>query len=244
MVETLEGELAFPFKDGRIMPPPPYFDFVELLNKIRERSPDEVSLISFNYDLGIDYALHFSSITPNYCLSSDVTGFPLLKLHGSVNWVRCSNPTCGEIVPWSLQDFFSKANWQTYRIKDNLSHCNMARSSDPVIVPPTWNKTQHHHEISAVWQNAARHLSEAENIFVIGYSLPDTDQFFRYLFALGTIGDALIKRFWVFDPDQTGTIQNRYAQLLGQTSLKKFQCIPLKFTDAIGYIDHNAGLTS
>ena len=91
----------------------------------------------------------------------------------------------------------------TEHIAKTLTHCDVPRSRDPVIVPPTWNKTQYHHEIAAVWQNTARHLSEAENIFVVGYSLPERDQFFRYLFALGTVGDALVRRFWVFDPDQT-----------------------------------------
>jgi hypothetical protein len=38
-----------------------------------------------------------------------------------------------------------------------------------------------------VWRTAAQHLSEAEHIFIIGYSLPETDQFFRYLYGLGTV---------------------------------------------------------
>jgi hypothetical protein len=73
-----------------------------------------------------------------------------------------------------------------------VTHCGKPALNDPVIVPPTWNKTQYHKEIGGVWTEAAKHLSEAENIFIIGYSLPDTDQFFRYLYSLGTVGDTLI----------------------------------------------------
>jgi hypothetical protein len=37
-----------------------------------------------------------------------------------------------------------------------------------------------HTGLSSVWRAAATHLAEAENVFIIGYSLPDTDEFFRY----------------------------------------------------------------
>ena len=256
IVETLERVLAFPYKDGHVMPPPPYHDFVGLISAITEKDRGGVCLITFNYDLALDYALHFNGLRENYCLDSDTQGIPLLKLHGSVNWTRCSNQECGEITPWNLRDFFSGTNWPTYRMQSNaparlnltehiekkLTHCNTPRSKDPVIVPPTWNKTQYHHEIAAVWQNAARHLSEAENIFVIGYSLPETDQFFRYLFALGTMGDTLIKKFWVFDPEQTNKVEERYNQLLGQMSRNKFQCVRITFANAIGYLKNNSGL--
>ena len=257
IVETLEHELAFPFMGGRVMPPPPYHDFVALIKKVMEKDPGGVSLITFNYDLALDYALHFNSLGPNYCLSNDIQGLPLMKLHGSINWTRCSNPACGEIIPWHLREFFSMTNWNTMgmspsdsakfnltkHIGKNLTHCNQPRSSDPVIVPPTWNKTQYHHEIAPVWQNAARHLSEAENIIVIGYSLPDTDQFFRYLFALGTVGETLVRRVLVFDPDQSDGIEQRYKQLLAPMTVKKFQHVRTTFAAAIRYIEQNTALT-
>lgn len=260
IVETLEKEISFPFNGGRIMPPPPYHEFAALVKRIAAKDPTGVSLITFNYDLALDYALHFNGMRSNYCLNDDVQGIPFMKLHGSFNWTRCSNPECGAVVPWYLHEFFSMANWDTLgmapgsmvklnlteRIGDNLTHCGVPRISDPVIVPPTWNKTQYHRDIALVWQNAARHLSEAENIFVIGYSLPATDHFFQYLFALGTVGDALMKKFWVFDPDQNISIndglEQRYKNLLGPMTLRKFQHLSLRFGDAIGYLEQNAGL--
>ena len=257
IVETLERELTFPFMGGPLMPPLRYNDFVALIKKIMEKDPGGVSLITFNYDLALDYALHFNSLGSNYCLSDDIQGFPLMKLHGSINWTRCSNSECGAIIPWHFREFFSMTNWNTLgmspgdsaklnlteHIEKNLTHCSQPRSSDPVIVPPTWNKTQYHHEIASVWQNAARHLSEAENIFVIGYSLPDTDKSFRYLFALCTVGDTLVRRFWVFDPDESNGIEQRYKELLSPMTVKKFQHVRTIFANAIGYIEQNASLT-
>ena len=261
IVQTLEKEIAFPFNGGRIMPPPPYHEFTALVKRIVGKDPAGVSLITFNYDLALDYALHFNGLRSNYCLGDDAQGIPFMKLHGSFNWTRCSKSECGTVVPWHLHDFFSMANWDTVgmtpgsvaklnlteRIGDNLIHCGVPRLSDPVIVPPTWNKTQYHRDIASVWQNAARHLSEAENIFVVGYSLPATDHFFRYLYALGTVGHALLRKFWVFDPDQTISIndglEQRYKNLLGPMTISKFRHIGLKFAEAIGYIELNAGLT-
>ena len=54
---------------------------------------------------------------------------------------------------------------------------------DSAIVPPTWDKAKYRNSIRNVWQYAAQALSEAENIIVAGFSLPSTDDFFKYLYA-------------------------------------------------------------
>jgi hypothetical protein len=73
--------------------------------------------------------------------------------------------------------------------------------SDPVIVPPTWNKGQYHAEFRALWAKAAEHMAEAENIVVIGYSAPPTDQFYRHLYALSTISDTMLSRYLCVGPN-------------------------------------------
>ena len=108
--------------------------------------------------------------------------------------------------------------------------------STPVIVPPTWNKTDYNQTLVNVWRRAAEELSEAENIFVIGYSLPETDAFFRYLYALGSIGDNLIKRFWVFDPDPTGEVEPRFRRFLGRAVERRFKFIKTPFPICVDQI--------
>ena len=83
-------------------------------------------------------------------------------------------------------------------------------------------KTEYHNSLSIVWKKAAQLLSEAENIFVIGYSLPESDSFFRYLYGLGTVGDFMLKRFWIFDPDQSGAVKSRFEE----TFRIKCNCAP------------------
>jgi hypothetical protein len=104
---------------------------------------------------------------------------------------------------------------------------------EPILIPPTWNKTEYHRTLSIVWQKAAQVLSEAHNIFVIGYSMPESDTFFRQLYALGTVGSFPLQRFWVFNPDSSGLVMGRFQALMGSGALDRFQPYPLTFMDAI-----------
>lgn len=92
-------------------------------------------------------------------------------------------------------------------------------------VPPTWNKTDYHGELAHVWSRASEELASAENIFVLGYSLPESDSFFRYLYALGSESSNRIKRFWVFNPDSDGSVQARFRAMIGRGIEKRFQFI-------------------
>ena len=50
-----------------------------------------VSIITFNYDIALDFALRTRGVSPDYCLSvkhAEPVHIKLLKLHGSVNWGR------------------------------------------------------------------------------------------------------------------------------------------------------------
>lgn len=110
-------------------------------------------------------------------------------------------------------------------------HCgqpvNAARS--PVVVPPTWSKMGGYREISAVWRAAAEELASAEKIVVIGYSLPPTDMFFQYLFALGTATDVPLSEFLVVDPSPA--IKERFLPFLGEGAKAEFDFIQKKFED-------------
>jgi len=91
----------------------------------------------------------------------------------------------------------------------------------PLIVPPTWSKGEYYRQIGGVWRRAAQELGEAENIIVIGYSLPASDSFFPLLFGLGTVGNKPLRRFWVFDPDEK--VGDRFRTMLGPGALQRFE---------------------
>ena len=266
IVKTLERKILFPIlkdntlpnKPAFILPPKPYHSFAQLLNDLNDGGPGigrrkRCTIITFNYDIALDYALHTQKHPADYCLSEseDPARTYLMKLHGSLNWARCSKPECRKIVPWHFPDYFSRNGVDPFYLQEHDSYplplgsrlpssklkcCGDDCEYVPVIVPPTWNKTEHHQGLSVVWTRAASELSDAENIFVCGYSLPESDLFFRYLFALGSVGRSLIKRFWVFDPDDTGGVRDRFLGLLGQAAKDRFRYEPMGFISAIKFI--------
>jgi hypothetical protein len=107
-----------------------------------------------------------------------------------------------------------------------------ARVESPLIVPPTWSKGEHHKILQVVWQHAAQHLSEAERIIVIGYSLPESDLFFRFLYGLGTIGDHPLRQFLLIDP--IPDVKRKFDELLGVAARRRFQFVGSTFGQALG----------
>ncbi len=251
IVTTLEQTIKFPTRESYIDVPPPYKAFVELLQYIMNDSAPThtVSVITFNYDILIDMALNRARLGIDYGLNADAIAeyIPLLKLHGSLNWASNSND--GAIVPIPLEDYLNK-----YRISfpEKVSECRIPIGSqlkeyfskhtdievdtEPVIVPPTWNKAEYHQVLSQVWGRAAQELSNAEHIFIIGYSFSETDAFFRLLYALGTVGDVPLKTIEVFNPDINEETKERFRSLMGPGALARFEYKPQQFSDSFGVI--------
>jgi hypothetical protein len=100
--------------------------------------------------------------------------------------------------------------------------CSKQFAREPVIVPPTWNKGGFSAgSMRSVWSAAAKHLSEAEYIVIIGYSVPPTDHLFHYLYALGTMSETRVKKILVYNPDSS--VEDRYRRLLGPTTSSRFR---------------------
>jgi hypothetical protein len=253
IVQTIQTTLKLPVSGTRPGVPFPYGAFAELVDYLRgEAIPkSDVSIITFNYDMAIDYSFYVERIPLDYSLgeNSGKEGIAVLKLHGSLNWAHCS--VCNQVVPWLLNDYLKEYQWNIFPDDDikyvtlgigsylkDYAHCSKDKNVDeePVIVPPTWNKTQYHATLSNVWSRAAKELSGAENIFVIGYSLPTSDAFFRYLYALGTVGKTPLNRFWVFNPDSSGQTEERFKELLGPGAQARFKYFPKRFDESISII--------
>jgi hypothetical protein len=246
IVATLENTVVFPTKGSSIGIPRPYDVFANLVNYLTgEATPKRtVSIITFNYDIAIDAALHISRIPYDYCTrNTDCSVIPLLKLHGSLNWA--SRRTDNTIIPLTLSDYFKHYSIkfpQDYmelripigtQLKEYFSkHSQEQVNDEPFIVPPTWNKADQYSSINSVWSRAAYDLGEAEYIFIIGYSLPQTDAFFRLLYALGTVSNTPLKSIQIFNPDNTAYIQERFESILGPGAKARYQYNPRTFEDA------------
>lgn len=260
IMRTLEQAILYPIdaKAKYIQSPYPYDAFAELLVLLKDnKEAAPVSVINFNYDLCLDYALALKGYSPDYGLGQ-VNGkakkvIPHYKVHGSLNWFR--DEKTGEITTPPVQPLLMKTYWDRFglnkpaeRAIDTMEVIYGADKwgegllhPEPIIVPPTWNKGWYQEQLKSVWRSASAALSTAENIFIIGYSLPASDQFFRSFYSLSTISDSFIDRFWLFDPSTKTDVVDRYSSLLGPAIIDrgKFKSECEKFTGAIRRIaDH------
>lgn len=233
---TLEATIKFPFYDNVLHPPGAYDNLGSMISKFRDQRFyfSGLSLITFNYEVCLDYALHFHNVSFNYCLGTGVADEPqhlkILKLHGSLNWSLCLQ--CKKVGCLTIGEFLRRRQFPVFSARQDIKldfsnalgqimHCSGGTlSHDPFVAPPTWNKTQYHTQLESVWRAAAKELSDAENIIICGYSLPDTDQFFRYLYALGSVGGSGLKKFWVINPDPK--TKQKFEALCGPLALSRF----------------------
>lgn len=230
----------------------PYHAYVQFIQSLWKNNTDNLpSIITFNYDVALEYALYFESEPFDYCLEKETPhgAIHLLKLHGSVNWGL--DDENDKIQSWDMGGILGKKrSLEVFRTPKQSSlivskylhdqnRSPIANLPGPVLVPPTWSKGEHHAKIARVWQKAAKALSEAEAIYVIGYSLPETDMFFRFLFALATHSESSIRRFWVFDPSES--VKDRFLSMLGPglRDEPRFHFEQCKFGTAINYLRKN-----
>lgn len=245
LAQTIDRNCRFELKDDQIQPTGPYLTLATHIRKHQAREPADWAFVTFNYDLALDYALHWSTLKVDYGFQASAPvpdSVGLFKLHGSLNWTTCS---CGEIFPVPWEHFHGLRPHRldettgylpvTDRLPGASHSCGRQdTSNEPAIVPPSWNKTQYQKGFARVWSRAAAELAAAENIVVIGYSLPESDAFFHDLFRLGLSGPTRVRRFVVIDPSRDA--HERFQALLGPELRVRFEPLDSTFE---GYVDPN-----
>jgi NAD-dependent SIR2 family protein deacetylase len=162
------------------------------------RSPD--AIITFNYDCFLDDALLKIGVRPEYELPLDAipeawsahpTSVTLLKLHGSTNWFRCTSSICANI-------WVAESTWRRNYLYGCIQcpYCSQP-SVEPVIVPPAWTKGEYRETLTSIWSKALEVLRKADQLFIIGYSVPPADAFFQYLLSLALAENPDIKQIHI-----------------------------------------------
>jgi hypothetical protein len=83
------------------------------------------------------------------------------------------------------------------------------------IIPPTWNKTLASNSyIQPEWVKALDLLKTANHLRFIGYSLPITDAYVRYLFKAGMLTNEHLKSIDVICLDNSNSIRDRYDNFI------------------------------
>jgi hypothetical protein len=188
-------------------------------------------IITFNYDTILDDFLlkrfspqqvYFDNINSSK-LSQSGEKYPLLlKLHGSINW-RCKKSEYAKIFdpPKSR----SKSPTKTYdtrdchRINDIIfdpSVCSKFSDNVPLIIPPIPQKPITSVSIFRyLWSYAYEYLSEAENIIIVGYSLPPSDRLAVSLFS--NFKNETLSNLTIIDPKEE--VLARWIKLFNRNGL-------------------------
>jgi hypothetical protein len=252
IVRTLEESIKIETVGGHFTGTNEYKQMARLIAELEGREPKlSCAVLTFNYDVAMDLTFCVEGLRFTYGLTPGQGGLPLLKLHGSLNWMRTRD---GDriIVPFDMQTYQKEVRLQWFggdrKRQDVTTHVTkncvellkrqeIAVEDEPLLIPPTWSKGEYYRDIANVWGRAARELEEAKYIFVLGYSLPETDQFFRSLFALGTEGPTILNRIAIFDPN-SGPVEQRFRAMLGQAALDRFSAHNMLFESGLVQIDN------
>jgi len=221
----------------RVQPDQLYVNFVERFLKLNENrlkvgqisqaNPDVI--ITLNYDVNLEYVLNWRMQPVDYGLEgdSDPKATQLLKLHGSVGWGLCR--ACSkkiQVIPPKRPD--APVEWLKgsgpirIRMLDNLLPtarcvtCGVGGLLEPVVIPPTWAKSLPHPEIGSVWRRATAAIEAAGQIMLVGYSMPESDAFIRYLLLLGLAKNKLLRRVIVVNPDGSAEFRHRYERMFAR----------------------------
>ena len=127
---------------------------------------------------------------------------PLLKLHGSANWFW-------EGVSPSDQIYYVQWN-------ESPDMRKLLNGLSPYIIPPVLDKNAfyNHNAIKSIWQQAEKILSEADEIYIVGFSFPPTDVSVRFLFQSALRqSNATV---YVINAETEKQMRKRYESVFGE----------------------------
>jgi hypothetical protein len=170
---------------------------------VRYWQENSSSVITLNYDVLVELAwlteyqllnhvaqdLYSVSITPietrtgaikGYTPEPEGQGMRLLKLHGSLTWWYSGD---GSPPGDPVYDQGAKGPWEYFSRQDH--HRQYVIDKAPMIVPPTAVKSEYYGNqiIRSLWVQAAEALRRADEIVIVGCSLPPSDLLFRSMLA-------------------------------------------------------------
>ena len=198
------------------------------------------SIITLNYDALMEQALedviHKQSFTYGDPWHKPIDQYQIkvLKLHGSINWGICSkfkSHTWAEktisLTSTTRQPdiFHMNPSSKIYRMR--CPRCQSPeRKLEPFIVPPTWNKGSYGRPLQQVWKGAFEEIKQATRLIIIGYSLPETDSYFKYLLATSLSENRPLQQIIVVDPaggvdTKESSVEKRYREFLAPNFVRR-----------------------
>ena len=94
----------------------------------------------------------------------------------------------------------------------NVPLAKLHGSADGGIVPPTWQKSINP-SLKKSWQDAAKWLSEANEIRILGYSLSINDVHIKHLLSTSLLESTNLQRVDAICLDPHGNVEKRFRSL-------------------------------
>ena len=101
-----------------------------------------------------------------------------------------------------------------------------------IIIPPTFNKGLYQPDLPKSWQLAYNLLMKANHVRIIGYSLPQTDSYIKYILKAAVIHFMDLERIDIICLDETGDVYKRYKEFI---PFKKRRFVS---DDVVGYLGY------
>ena len=145
------------------------------------------TVISFNYDLILEKLFYDHRLSPSSYGFGKKKQNIILKPHGSLNWFLQSNnsPSIKEDRKELIEA--SSDNEDVYLFKRYRSPNSNRLGFDyiPHIIPPTYIKNFDGPIYKKTMQNCVSAISNAKEVVFMGYSLPDSDFYAKFMFQCG-----------------------------------------------------------
>jgi hypothetical protein len=150
----------------------------------------------------------------------------LFKLHGSMNWFKRRDEPLYAYASRGgalLSDWIKNPiNLPAARVPYETAHC--------LIVPPSVIKPQIDDVLGEQWQGATDAIKEADAVWFIGYSFPESDSFMRYFVTSAFATNTRIRQLVVIDPDMS--VKKRCLGIFRAERLKEvFGFLPMKWEE-------------
>jgi hypothetical protein len=173
----------------------------------------------------VDYCCYLSSMEKDdrsirpglWALGARGFNIKLLKPHGSMNWLQCTN--CQRLYVSFGPSLIVPGHNGEYLCR-HCERCGTKANLRLSLVMPTFLKDLNNFQLKLVWQNTCVELMEATEIVFIGYSLPPADFEFRQLLSRFVRRDAVITPV-LFGKDKAAEdAQNNYRQFFQRYKLR------------------------
>lgn len=132
----------------------------------------------------------------------------IIKLHGSINWLYSG---------LSMSDpVYSKTGDEADYLKSGLIN---------FIVPPVLDKQSQYNNviIKSLWTKAFNAIENARNIYIYGFSFPQTDYSIRFLFQSALRNNPYCKIYVVNTDSNLEALKSHYIEIFGEHNCN-FDC--------------------